>query len=111
MKSQPHLPLPARTALCKMGSEIRDARRRRRVTIKLMAERAGVSEKTIGKIERGDPTTSMGGYASTLFVLGMTNRLADVADPSHDLTGRELDEEKLPQRVRLPSDKRRKKRS
>jgi hypothetical protein len=37
-----------------------------------------------------------------LFVLGMTYRLADLADASHDLTGRELDEERLPQRVRLP---------
>ncbi len=106
MKTQPHLPLPAVTALHKMGSEIRDARRRRRITIKLLAERAGVSEKVIGKIERGDPTTSMGGYAAVLFVLGMTERLANVADPSHDLTGRELDAEKLPQRVRLPYGKR-----
>ena len=102
MKRQVTLPIPAVKALNKIGSEIRDARRRRRITIKLMAERAGVSQKTIGKIERGDPTTSIGGYASVLFVLGMTGRLADLVDPALDLTGRQLDEEKLPKRVRLP---------
>lgn len=102
MKRQVALPIPAVKALFKMGNEIRDARRRRRITIKLMAERAGVSQNTIGKIERGDPTTSIGGYASVLFVLGMTGRLADLVDPAHDLTGRQLDEEKLPKRVRLP---------
>ncbi len=102
MNRQVALPIPVVKALNKIGNEIRDARRRRRITIKLMAERAGISQKTIGKIERGDPTTSIGGYASVLFVLGMTGRLADLVDPALDLTGRQLDEEKLPKRVRLP---------
>ncbi len=88
-----------------MGKDISDARRRRRITVQLMAERAGVSRATIGKIEKGDPTTSIGGYSSVLFVLGLTNRLSDLVDAVHDLTGRQLDEEKLPQRVRLPSNK------
>jgi transcriptional regulator with XRE-family HTH domain len=68
-----------------------------------MAERAGLSRATIGKIEKGDSTTSIGGYAAVLFVLGMTGRLGDLVDAVHDLTGRQLEEEKLPQRVRLPS--------
>jgi transcriptional regulator with XRE-family HTH domain len=67
-----------------------------------MAERAGVSRATIGKIEKGDPTTSIGGYSAVLFVLGMTERLSDLVDAVHDLTGRQLEEEKLPRRVRLP---------
>jgi hypothetical protein len=36
-----------------------------------------------------------------LFTLGMVDRLADVADPRHDTVGRELEEERLPQRIRL----------
>lgn len=40
-----------------------------------------------------------------LFVLGMTDRLSDLVDAVHDLMGRQLEEEKLPQRVRLPSSK------
>ena len=96
------LPIPVIKTLRKLGQDINDARRRRRITIELMAERAGLSRSTIGKIEKGDPTTSMGGYATVLFVLGMDKRLSDLVDSMHDLVGRRLEDEKLPQRVRIP---------
>jgi len=102
MKRQNILPIPVLKALHTLGKDICDARRRRRITILLMAERAGISRATVGKIEKGDPTVSMGGYSSVLFVLGMTERLGDLADAVHDLTGRQLDEERLPRRVRIP---------
>ena len=107
MKDPVNLPIPAIRALRKLGTDISNARRRRRITVQLMAERAGISRATIGKIEKGDPTTSIGGYAVVLFVLGMTTRLSDLVDAVHDLTGRQLEEEKLPKRVRLPSNKKR----
>ncbi len=96
MKTAINLPIPAIKALHKLGKDINDARRRRRITIELMAERVGVSRATIGKIEKGDPTTSMGGYASALFVLGMIDRLNDLVDVAHDLIGRRLEDETLP---------------
>jgi DNA-binding XRE family transcriptional regulator len=95
MKNRVNLPIPAIKALRKMGKDLSDARRRRRITIELMAERAGVSRATIGKIEKGDPTTSIGGYASVLFVLGMTDRVGDLVDATHDLIGRRLEDERL----------------
>jgi transcriptional regulator with XRE-family HTH domain len=101
MKIQVNLPIPALKALHKVGKDISNARRRRRITIQLMAERAGVSRGTIGKIEKGDPTTSIGGYSAVLFVLGMIDRLSNLVDAVYDLTGRQLIDEKLPQRVRL----------
>ena len=105
MKTAVNLPIPVLKALHKLGKDINDARRRRRITIELMAERADVSRATIGKIEKGDPTTSIGGYASVLFVLGMTHRLSDLVDVAHDLIGRRLEDERLPQRVRYPKPK------
>ena len=102
MKKRVNLPIPAMRALRRLGEDINHARRRRRVTARLMAERAGISRTTMGKIEKGDPTASMGAYASVLFVLGMTDRLEDMADATHDLTGRRLEEESLPRRVRIP---------
>ncbi len=102
MKKKVNLPIPALKALRKVGNDINIARRRRRITIKLMAERAGISRETAGKIEKGDPTTSIGAYASVLFVLGMSERLGDLVDDAHDLIGRQLDEERLPERVRIP---------
>ena len=71
----------------------------------LLAERARVSRTTLTKVEKGDPGTSMGVYVTVLFVLGMTDRLADVADPRHDSVGLALEEERLPQRIRMPRPK------
>ena len=105
MKNDLNLPVPAIRALSKLGQDIKDARRRRRITLALMAERASLSRTTIGKIEKGDPTASIGGYASVLFVLGMINRLTDLLDSVHDLLGRRLEDEKLPQRIRTPNKK------
>ena len=102
MKKKVNLPIPALKTLRKVGNDISIARRRRRITIKLMAERAGISRETVGKIEKGDPTTSIGAYASVLFVLGMLEGLGDLVDDGHDLIGRQLDEERLPKRVRIP---------
>ncbi len=94
------LPLPAARALHKLGSDIRDARLRRRVPMDVMAERAFVNRKTVAKAEHGDPTVSMGTYATLLFVLGMTERLADLADVRNDRVGLALEEERLPKRIR-----------
>lgn len=105
MKKSVNLPIPVIKALRKVGQDISAARRRRRITIQLMAERADVSKATIGKIEKGDPTTSMGAYSAVLFVLGMTNRLNDLVDVIHDFTGRQLENERLPQRIRIPREK------
>jgi transcriptional regulator with XRE-family HTH domain len=96
------LPVPVVNGLRKLGQDICDARKRRRITMALMAERADITPKTLAKIERGSPTVSMAGYASVLFVLGMTERLSGIADAGHDLTGRRLEEERLPKRVRHP---------
>jgi len=98
-----NLPIPVISALRKLGQDINNARRRRRITAQLMAQRAGLSRSTIGKIEKGDPTTSMGSYGAVLFVLGMEKRLSDLIDSIHDLVGRRLEDENLPQRVRIPS--------
>jgi hypothetical protein len=45
----------------------------------------------------------MGAYATVLFVLGMTGRLAELADVRSDALGLLLDEERLPKRIRSKS--------
>ena len=94
-------PIPAVRALRKLGHDIRDARRRRRIPVAIMAERAAISRSTLSKVEKGDTGVSAGTYASVLFVLGLEGRLAEVADPRHDALGLALEEERLPKRVRL----------
>jgi DNA-binding XRE family transcriptional regulator len=94
------LPLPVRNALRKLGADMRDARLRRRISTTIMAQRALVARMTLHKAERGDPTVSMGTYATVLFVLGMTDRLAELADVRSDSLGLLLEEERLPKRIR-----------
>jgi DNA-binding XRE family transcriptional regulator len=75
------IPVPVARALRKLGHDIRDARRRRRIPVTILAERASISRTTLHKAEKGDPGVSLGTYATVLFTLGMVDRLADVADP------------------------------
>ncbi len=76
--------------------------------MQLMAERAMTSRQTVARVERGDPTVSVGILATVLFVLGMTERLAALVDARTDPFVLDLDEERLPRRVRIPSGGRRK---
>ena len=95
------LPIPAARALRKLGHDIKDARRRRRITMALVAERASISKPTLIRIERGSSSVAVGNYARVLFVMGMIDRLADLADARSDLVGLQLEEENLPKRIRM----------
>lgn len=101
--SQAALPLPIRRALRKLGEDLSVARRRRRITMEMMAERALIDRKTLRRAERGDPGVSMGIYATVLFVLGMADRLEALVDPGSDPVGLRLEHDQLPKRVRLPN--------
>lgn len=94
-------PVPVVRALRKLGHDIRDARRRRRIPVEILAQRASIARSTLNRLEKGDPQVSLGIYATVLFVLGMIDRLGDLADPRHDAVGLELEEENLPKRIRF----------
>lgn len=93
------LPRAARKALAKLGEDIRVARKKRRISTVSMAERAFISRGTLYKVERGDPTVSIGIYATVLGLLGLVDRLGEVADRSDDTLGLDLEEERLPKNV------------
>jgi len=93
-------PVPVKRALRKLGRDLRDARRRRRIPVQIMAERASISRTTLNKVEKGDSGVSLGIYARVLFVLGMAERLAELADIRSDDIGLGLEEEQLPERIR-----------
>lgn len=100
MRTTPPMPLPVKRVLAKLGADIKAARVRRRITTTLMAERAFVARSTLQKVEQGDPGVSLGVYATVLFILGLGERIADLADIGTDSVGLQLDEDRLPQRVR-----------
>ena len=94
------LPIPVTRALRKLGHDIKDARRRRRLPMAIVTERASISEPTLIRIERGHPKVAMASYATVLFVMGMVDRLADLVDPKNDPVGLQLEQENLPKRIR-----------
>jgi DNA-binding XRE family transcriptional regulator len=94
------LPSRVRRSLVKLGADLRTARQKRRLTVDMAAERVGVAKATYLKVEKGDPSVSMGVYAMSLFVLGFPEGLADIADVRRDDAGLLLDTERLPKRVR-----------
>lgn len=95
-----NMPIPVKRALRKLGEDVRDARRRRRIPSAILAERASISRTTLVKVEKGDGGVSLGTYATVLFVLGMIERLSDLADVRSDSRGLELEAERLPKRIR-----------
>lgn len=95
------LPPPLRRSLTKMGGDLALARRKRRLTSAMMAERVGVSKSTYLRLEKGDPTVSLGAYAMALYVLGFGAALGELVDPGRDEQGLLLDAQRSPKRVRV----------
>ncbi|MHB9008569.1 MAG: helix-turn-helix transcriptional regulator [Limisphaerales bacterium] len=96
------MPLPAAHALRKLGRDLALARRKRGLSTADMAGRLFVSRDTLWRLERGDPTVSVGTLVTATFVLQLHDRMADLAAPARDEVGLSLDERRLPQRIRRP---------
>lgn len=98
-RPHPTLPLAVRRALVRIGADLRAARLRRRLPLAVVADRALTTRQTIARIERGDPRVATGTWVSVLFILGLLDRLQDVAAPGMDEIGQALALEQLPQRI------------
>lgn len=91
--------LRAQRTMRRLGENLKTARLKRRLAIKDFATRAGVSDRTIMRLEKGDEGVSTGTLAMALLVLGEIDRLDDLLDPASDDTGLLLDRAKLPKRI------------
>jgi hypothetical protein len=97
----PHNPSASvRRALRRLGADIRDARKRRRLPMGVVADRAFTSRSTLQRIEAGDPGVGIGIYAATLQALGLLDGLAGLADLTQDSVGQALAATELPERAR-----------
>ncbi|MES2089422.1 MAG: XRE family transcriptional regulator [Pseudomonadota bacterium] len=67
------------------------ARVRRKEPQRQWAARIGVSVPTLIRMERGDPSVSVGVYVTALWMMGRANALGDIAAPDLDLGALELD--------------------
>ena len=106
--AQRALTLQAEEELKAMGRNIQIARKRRRIGIYELADRIGVNPRVISKIEKGDPTVSLGALIQVLDLLGMLKGLNAFLAPEHDYQAARIEArnalEKPSQRVFSESD-------
>jgi transcriptional regulator with XRE-family HTH domain len=86
--------------LAGLGENIRKARLRRAHSLETVAERAGITRKTLYRVERGDPAVALGIYARVLQALRLENDLAAIA--ADDVLGRKLQDLNLEPKSRAP---------
>ena len=87
--------LPRLTRLLKaLGSNLKLARLRRKFSAETVAQRAGISRKTMYRVEQGDPAVALGIYARVMQALGLEQDLSLLA--ADDLLGRKLQDAALP---------------
>jgi len=89
--------------LASLGERLRQARLRRAYAAETIAQRAGITRKTLGRVEQGDPAVSLGVYARVLQALGLDADLAHIA--RDDELGRRLQDLGLKQPRRAPRKK------
>lgn len=100
MKKQ--IPLPVDRALKKLGRDLSLARRRRKLSQDMLAERLETSVSTIRRMEDGYPGIAIQYVARAMQVFGELDRLNNLIDTARDDIGLVMMDEKLPVRVRKP---------
>lgn len=93
MKRQNVIYPKAQKALKTLGENLRLARKRRKITSKMMAERSNMSLMTLRSLERGESQVSMANYMAVIACLGFQDDIAKVA--ADDVLGRDLQDAAL----------------
>lgn len=100
MRSAPSLLPRLARSLSRLGENLRLARLRRAYSAETVAQRAGITRKTLYRVERGDPAVALGIYARVLQALGLESDLERIA--MDDVLGRKLQDSKFQPRERAP---------
>lgn len=99
-RTPPTYPAAQRQVLA-LGQRLRAARLRRGMSQAVLAERVGVTVQTLGKLEAGNPSTSVATLLRVLYMLGLGQDIDLLA--ADDAQGRALQDSRL---TRAPSRRR-----
>ena len=85
--------------LAQIGQLIRQHRKSFKITANAAAETAGISRVTLHRIEKGEPTVSMGAYLNVISALDLNFHLSAKGDTEYEANGNDVG--KLPVRITL----------
>lgn len=89
MNTKKHIVFPKQRKLLEVfGENLKLARKRRKLTMLQVAERADVDRGTLREIEKGNPRISLGAYFNVLSVYQLQEDILKLA--ADDILGRKL---------------------
>lgn len=100
MKKTVSLAPLAKRQIQKLGDNIKMARLRRGLSLRAVAQRAGISLNTVVAIEKAESGVSVGAIANVLHCLNLVEDISAVA--KDDLLGRKLQDLELEPKKRAP---------
>jgi transcriptional regulator with XRE-family HTH domain len=83
-----------------LGAHLKLARLRRKYSAEIVAQRAGISRRTLSKVEQGNPAVALGVYARVMQVLRLEDDLGFLA--KDDELGRKLQDAGISTKLRAP---------
>ena len=86
--------------LSRLGENIKLARLRRELSVRSLAERAGIAVSTMTNIEKGSPSVSLGSYLQVLSILRLEEDILLIGDA--DPIGRQIQDAGLIVKRRAP---------
>ena len=83
-------PYAIEQSLKKLGSDLRIARVRRKLTIAEVANKIGTGIRAVSDAEKGKASTGVVIYLALLWAYDLLEHMKMVADPVHDIEGQRL---------------------
>ena len=99
-KTTPSLVPRISRLLNEVGMHLKLARLRRKYSSETVAQRAGITRRTLSKVEQGDPAVALGVYARVMQVLRLEDDLALLG--VDDKLGRKLQDAGITPKLRAP---------
>ncbi|HUG23961.1 hypothetical protein [Piscinibacter sp.] len=97
-------PFAVKDGAQRIGERLALARKRRRLTLRELASKAGISYDTARAVEGGHLQTGLGAYLAMLWAMGLESEIHAFVDPERDEEGKHLELARLPERVRHRKD-------
>jgi transcriptional regulator with XRE-family HTH domain len=83
-----------------LGRRVKLARIRRRISLRELASRAGISYDTARAVEAGNLLTGLGAYLALIWTLGLEREFTNLLAPDADIEGKQLELARTPERAR-----------